>query len=188
MIFLDLFLSFLKIGAFTFGGGYAMLPLIRETVLAKGWLDMETLVDFIAVSESTPGPFAVNMATFVGTRVAGVGGGAAATAGVVLPSFAIILLVARFFMRFKNSRAVSGVMSGLRPAVVGLIAAAALSVALTVFFPSGLSVSVFLSPWFYVCLGVFAISLLMVFKKVHPILVIVFSAAVGIVSGLILGA
>ena len=188
MILLELFLSFLKIGAFTFGGGYAMLPLVREEVLSRGWLDMESIVDFIAVSESTPGPFAVNMATFVGTRVGGVAGAAVATLGVVLPSFVIILTVAHFFLKFKNSRTVSGLMSGLRPAVVGLIAAALLSVALAVFFPSGLSAGVLTSPWFYISLVLFAVSLtLLLVKKVHPILVVVLCAAAGVGAGALIG-
>ena len=94
MIFLELFLTFLMIGAFTFGGGYAMLPLIQEEVAAKGWIDAASLVDFVAVSESTPGPFAINMATYVGSEMGGVLGAACATLGVVLPSFVIFLIVA----------------------------------------------------------------------------------------------
>ena len=92
MIYLELLLTFLKIGAFTFGGGYAMLPLIQAEVKSHGWLDTAELVDFIAVSESTPGPFAVNISTFVGMRTAGIPGALCATFGVVLPSFLIIVL------------------------------------------------------------------------------------------------
>jgi chromate transporter len=109
MIFLELFLTFFKIGAFTFGGGYAMLPLIQSEALDNGWLTMEELIDFIAVSESTPGPFAINMATFVGTQMGkdflGIGGGIlgaiCATLGVVMPSFIVILCVAKFYQKFK---------------------------------------------------------------------------------------
>ena len=149
MTYLTLFLTFLKIGALTFGGGYAMLPMIREAVAAHGWLTDEALVDFIAVSESTPGPFAVNIATFVGARVGGVFGAVCATGGVVLPSFLIILLVAGLFDKFRESKLVKGCMEGLKPAVVGLIAAAFVSVFLTVFFPGGLTASVFAEASFW---------------------------------------
>ena len=135
MIFLELFWTFLKIGAFTFGGGYAMLPLIQSEVARHGWMTNAQLVDFVAVSESTPGPFAVNISTYVGMVTGGPLGAVCATLGVVLPSFLIILLVARCFVRFQSSRVVQGCLSGLRPAVVGLIAAAVASVGLTVFFP-----------------------------------------------------
>lgn len=134
MIWIEPFLTFLKIGAFTFGGGYAMLPLIQSEVERHGWLTQAEVVDFIAVSESTPGPLAINMATFVGIRTGGVLGAVCATLGVVLPSFLIILIVAKFYEKFRKSRAVDGVMYGLRPAVIGLIGAAFLSVGMTVFF------------------------------------------------------
>ena len=94
MIYLKLFFAFLKIGTFSFGGGYGMISLIRETVLENGWLEEKELLDFIAVSESTPGPLAVNMATFIGTSQAGLAGGLVATIGVVLPAFFIILFIA----------------------------------------------------------------------------------------------
>ena len=103
MIFLRLFLVFLKIGAFTFGGGYAMIPLIQAEVVGAGWMTDEQLINFIAVSESTPGPFAVNIATYVGMEAGGIGGALCATFGVVLPSFLIILLIARVFTRFAKS-------------------------------------------------------------------------------------
>ena len=121
MIYLELFFTFLKIGAFTFGGGYAMLPLIQSEVEAKGWMTNEELINFIAVSESTPGPFAVNISTYVGAETGGIVGSACATLGVVLPSFLIILLVAKCFEKFKSSFAVKGCMTGLKPAVIGLI-------------------------------------------------------------------
>ena len=187
MIFLELFWTFFTIGAFTFGGGYAMLPLIRESVAEKGWMTEEALVDFIAVSESTPGPFAVNMATYVGSQVGGIFGSVCATLGVVLPSFCIILLLARCFAKFRQSRAVQGAMSGLKPAVVGLIGAAALSIGETVFFPAGISASVFTNAAIYVSLGIFLVSAVLALKKVHPILVICLSAVLGIVSGFIMG-
>ena len=183
MIFLELFLTFLMIGAFTFGGGYAMLPLIQEEVAAKGWIDPAALVDFVAVSESTPGPFAINMATYVGSEMGGVLGAACATLGVVLPSFVIILIVAKCYDRFRQSKLVKGCMSGLKPAVVGLIGAAVVSVGKTVFFPGGVDVSVFTQPGTYIALAITGLMLLLSFKKVHPILIICLSAVIGIATG-----
>ena len=183
MIFLELFWAFFKIGLFTFGGGYAMLPLIREEVLNHGWLAAEDIVNFIAVSESTPGPFAVNMATYVGMVTAGLGGAACATLGVTLPSVIVILLVATFYDRFRRSRLVEGAMSGLRPCVVGLIAAALVSIGQSVLFPDGF---VFGAP-FFVSAGLFVLTAVLAFRKVHPILLIALSAAVGIGAGYLLG-
>ena len=183
MILLQLFWTFFKIGAFTFGGGYAMLPLIQAEVAAHGWMDAEELINFVAVSESTPGPFAVNISTFVGTRLAGVPGALCATLGVALPSFVIILIVAKCFKRFKRSSLVQGCMAGLRPAVVGLIATALLSVGQTVFFPDGIG----FGPAFFVSLGVFLLSTVLAFRKLHPIWIICISAAIGVAAGYGLG-
>lgn len=186
MIYFDLFLAFLKIGLFTFGGGYAMLPMIQEEVTAHGWFNQSELIDFIAVSESTPGPFAVNIATFIGTRTGGILGSLCATLGVVLPSFVIILIVARCYQKFKSSRLVIGAMNGLKPAVVGLIGAALFSLSQTVFFPTGLSASVFGTAQFYVSLGIFAAAVVLAFKKLHPILIILLSAVIGVTAGYLL--
>lgn len=185
MIYLELFLTFFKIGAFTVGGGYAMLPFVQAEVLAHGWLPNEAIVNFIAVSESTPGPFAINIATYVGSELGGILGALSATLGVVLPSFIIILIVARVYDKFKKSKTVKGCMSGLKPAVVGLIGAAVISIALTVFFPSGVSLSVFKSADFYISLAIFAIAAALAAskKKVHPILIILISAVLGIAVG-----
>lgn len=193
MIYLELFLTFFMIGAVTFGGGYAMLPMIQEQV-GQRWghlISEETLINFVAVSESTPGPFAINMATYVGSVVGrqngGIGlaifGSFCATMGVVMPSFIIILIVAKCYDKFRNSRVVKGCMSGLKPAVVGLIGGAILNVVVTVFFPAGLALSVFTTPAFYISLGIFAVMLFLALKKVHPILLICISAVVGIVVG-----
>lgn len=180
MIFIDLFLTFFKIGAFTFGGGYAMLPLIQEEVLAHAWMDATTLTDFIAVSESTPGPFAINISTFIGTTLASVPGAICATLGVVLPSFTIILIVAKFFMKFKENRIVIGCMSGLRPAVIGLIAAAIISVSTTVF---DFSLAALRTPALWISAALFGICTFLAFKKVHPIVIILLAAGVGIIAG-----
>jgi len=175
MIYLELFWTFFTIGAFTFGGGYAMLPLIQIEVVNKGWLANEAVVNFIAVSESTPGPFAINMATYVGSEMGGILGAACATLGVVMPSFIIILTVARCYDRFKNSKLVKGAMSGLKPAVIGMIGTAVLSIGKTVFVQPGLLVSG----------ALFAVMAVLAFKKVHPIIIICISAAAGILAGIL---
>ena len=194
MILLELFWTFFKIGAFTFGGGYAMLPMIQEQVAAR-WGDLipqEAMVNFIAVSESTPGPFAVNMATYVGSVVGGntllgsIFGSFCATMGVVMPSFIIILIVAKCYDKFKESRIVKGCMTGLKPAVVGLIANAVLNVVMTVFFPAGLSLAVFTQASFYIYAAIFGVMLVLAFKKVHPIIIICLSAVLGIAVGYLL--
>ena len=126
MKLLELFAVFFKIGLFTFGGGYAMLPLIQQEALSRGWLDAETLYRFIGVCESTPGPIAVNMATFVGSTQAGLPGALCATLGVVLPALLVMLLIAAAMKDFGNNGIVRGAMSGIRPVVAGMILAAGL--------------------------------------------------------------
>ena len=172
---INLFLMFFKIGVFTFGGGYAMLPLIQEEVAARGLMTVEELVSFVAISESTPGPFAVNIATYVGLHHAGILGSVFATLGVVMPSFIIILIVAHFFEKFKTNRAVKGLMSGLRPGVVGLLAAAVVTMGKSVFFKAG---------WVFdlkllLAAVIFGITLFLSLRKKHPILLIVLAAALG---------
>ena len=127
MIYLKLFLTFLQIGAVSFGGGYGMISLIREKVLGYGWLTEEELLNMIAVAESTPGPIAVNIATFVGASEGGILGALLATLGVVLPSFFIILLIAALIRNLLKFRGVQAFLSGIRPAVVGLILATAVT-------------------------------------------------------------
>ena len=183
MMYLTLFLTFFKIGLFTFGGGYAMLPLIQEEVLAKCWMKIEELINFVAVSESTPGPFAVNISTYIGCETTGLFGGFCATLGVVLPSFIVILIVAHFYEKFKESRIVSACMSGLKPAVIGLIGSAAISMGKTVFFAEGFSLNNFAQPSFYISLLIFIAMSYMALKKKHPIAIICISAAVGIIAG-----
>lgn len=183
MIYPELLWTFFRIGIFTFGGGYAMLPLIQAEVLSHGWMSIDDLVNFIAVSESTPGPFAVNISTYVGAEVAGLPGAFCATLGVVLPSFLIILSVAKCFDKFRKNTVVSGCMSGLKPAVAGLIGASAVSVGQTVFFPDGIIGAVFTAPAFWISAAVFVVMLLLAMKKVHPIAVIVMSAVAGIAAG-----
>ena len=163
MIYLELFWTFFKIGAFTFGGGYAMLPLIQAEVESHGWMASADLVNFVAVSESTPGPFAVNISTYVGTELAGIPGGIFATLGVVLPSFLIILLIILLVIFFI------------------------LFVGKTVFFPQSFSTGVLGGMSFYISLAIFLLMTVLAFKKVHPILLICLSAVIGICAGYGLG-
>ena len=163
-----------------------MIPLIqRETVNNKKWISDKDILDIVAIAESTPGPIAINAATFIGYRVGGFLGAMAATVGVVLPSCVIILIVAKCYERFKSNKLVVGAMNGLKPAVVGLIAAALLSLSGTVFFPQGLSANVFGAAQFYVSLGIFAVAVVLAFKKLHPILIILLSAVIGVIAGVI---
>ncbi len=197
MILLELFFTFFKIGLFTFGGGYAMLPFIQEEVLANGWLDEQSIINFIAVSESTPGPFAINISTYVGMEVGtaslGIGvlggfiGAIFTTLGAVLPSFIVIQIVARIYDAFLKDRYVKGCMSGLKPAVIGLIGGAILSVGSDVFFHAGFSVATFATPALWISLAIFAVMTLLAFKKAHPVLIIGLSAVIGIAVGFIPG-
>ena len=184
MIYLKLFLTFLKVGAFTFGGGYAMFPLIQEEVLKNAWLSEEMLIDFVAVSESTPGPFAVNISTYIGSELGGLAGSICATLGVVLPSFIIILIVAKFFMKFKESKVIKGIMNGLKPCVIGLIGSAVISMALTVFVPNGFK-NIIINKDLIISFIIFCICMLLTLKKKHPIVVILIAAILGLLSGII---
>lgn len=183
MIYLKLFWSFLKIGAFTFGGGYAMIPLIEEEVMNNGWMELEELVDFIAVSESTPGPFAINISTYVGAETAGVFGALCSTLGVVLPSFIIITIIARFYLKFQSSKIIERCMTGIKPAVIGLIGSAVVSIGQTVFFENGCSMDVFFSYSFICSAIIFIIMLLLLIRKINAIAVIALSAILGILFG-----
>lgn len=128
MIYIDLFITFFKIGLFTFGGGYAMLSLIQnEVVVIKGWIDASTFTDIVAISQITPGPIGINSATYIGYSVTGnVFGSAIATFAVSLPSFIIILLIAHLYAQFKENRWTEALLRGIKPVVIGLIASAAI--------------------------------------------------------------
>ncbi|WP_026652147.1 chromate transporter [Butyrivibrio proteoclasticus] len=121
MIYIDLFIGFLEVGLFSFGGAYAAIPLIRDVVLAHGWLDEEMLTYMIAISESTPGPIMVNMATYVGSEKGGLLGAAIATTAVVLPAFFIILIIMIVMNKFLQNRYVQAALSGLKPCIIGII-------------------------------------------------------------------
>ena len=126
----ELFLSFSKIGAFTFGGGYAMIPLIqREVIDNKGWIDRSEFLDMLTLAQSAPGPISLNTSVFVGYRRAGYAGAAAALMGVVVPSFTVILLIALFFTGVRDNAVVDAAFKGMRPAVVALIVVPVISLA-----------------------------------------------------------
>ena len=142
-LLLELFLTFLKIGAVSFGGGYAMIPLVTDEVISHGWMNYQEVMNFIAVAESTPGPIAINMATFVGATqgatLGGVGfsilGALVATLGVVLPSFFIILVIASIIKGLLQFAGVKAFLNGLRPVVIGLILGTAITMFLSVASP-----------------------------------------------------
>ena len=134
MIYLTLFLTFLQIGALSFGGGYGMISLIREVVISNNWLTEEQFLSFIAVAESTPGPLAVNMATFIGSSQAGFLGALVATLGVVLPSFVIILIIAALINNLLKYAGVKSVLNGIQPTIIGLIIATAITMFITQIF------------------------------------------------------
>ena len=162
MIYLQLFLNFLMIGALSFGGGYGMISLVRETVLRHSWLTEAEFLSFVAVSESTPGPLAINMATFIGSSQGGFPGALIATMGVVLPSFFIILLIAAVLKNLMKYAGVEAFLSGVRPCVVAMILATALNMMLSTlggiktladgFAPDARSILVFAVLWAVHCL------------------------------------
>lgn len=165
MIYLQLFLSFLQVGMFSFGGGYAAMPLIQEQVVSShGWLTMEEFTNLITISEMTPGPIAVNSATFVGTQVAGFPGAFVATLGCILPSCILVILIARFYLKYRNMAMLQGVLSSLRPAVVAMITSAGVSILVSAFWGSWSSISLAGTHWPLVV--IFAVSLLLL-KKFH---------------------
>ena len=174
-VLLQLFVSYLKIGFFGFGGGYAMLSLIHsEVVVRNQWLTNGEFSDIVAISQMTPGPIAINSATYIGYEVAGVLGSVVATVAVCLPALTIMMLITRFFLRLRDNRYVRGVVMGMRPVVVGMIASAAL----LLIFPHSADGRSFIDGWSWaIFIGVMVASV----KKVNPILLIVLSAVAGIV-------
>ena len=182
-IFLDLFLTFFKIGAFTFGGGYAMLPLMQEEVLNHKWMELSDVVNFIAVSESTPGPIMVNLATYIGSSQAGFLGAAIATLAVVLPSFLIILLVTALLKTALKNKYVQAILRGLKPCVIGIVLATGIYMVLNNCFGTILDVSVNLKVIIITALLIAAIVgyKRLKKKKLSPISLIILSAVLGII-------
>lgn len=185
MILIRLFLIFLKIGALTFGGGYAMISLIREDALAQGWLTEEELLNFIAVAETTPGPIAVNMATFVGQSQAGLLGALVATLGVVLPSFIIILIISAILKNLLQYKGVKAFISGLKPAIVGLIIGTAITMLLSIIFEIKNLNSTFKFEYKGAIILAIIICLSLLYsklrkKKLSPIILILLSGILGV--------
>jgi len=185
MILLKLFFEFFLIGAFTFGGGYAMIPLIRQVVLEQGWITEELFLDFIAVAESTPGPIAINMATFIGATQAGILGSIIATLGVVLPSFLIILLVASIFIYVLKNKYVKAFLDGIKPVIVGLIISTGLILLFKAIGYQSLTVFNYqpqLLVMLAILLSVYYGHKLLFKRKINSILFILLSASMGITT------
>lgn len=167
-ILILLFLTFLKIGAFSFGGGYAMLPVIeREVVQSHGWLTASEFIDIIGISQMTPGPIAINSATFVGYKIGGVLGSICATLGVVSFSFLLVSIATHYIIKFKDSKLLKAALSGMKPALIGLIISAFFSLAKESYLDIKSIIIAII------------IALLSFKTKIHPILIIVISGALG---------
>jgi len=183
--FITLFWIFFKIGLFTFGGGYAMIPLIQQELVGGGYIEAELLYDFIGISESTPGPIAINMATFIGMNQLGFLGAVATTLGVALPSFIIILLIATLGSKFLQSRGVNLAFHGLKPAVIGLIFSVSVTLIVYAIVPLidfqtlNFDVSI-INYRNLLILGIVIITGI-IFKKMSPVKLILLSAILGMI-------
>ena len=178
--------TFVRIGAFTFGGGYAMIPLIqREAVEKRGWIEDRDVLDILAVAESTPGPIAVNSATFVGIRIAGIPGALVATFGCILPSCILVTAIARLYLKYRNMSVLQGVLGSLRPAVVAMIASAGISILQTAFW-GGAAVTFSGISWLMVALFVVAFLLLQT-HRIGPIQVMLLAGLARVGASLLLG-
>ena len=187
MIYIRLFLEFCKVGLFAVGGGLATIPFLSDLGNRTGWFTSGQLADMIAVSESTPGPIGINMATYAGYTAGGVPGGIISTLGLVFPSLIIILIISGFLNKFRESRIVDSVFYGLRAASVGLITAALLQVArIALMNPAGDNGMIQMIYWPAVILAavVFVCFSYTPLKKIHPIFFIAFSAVVGVILGM----
>ena len=187
MIYFELFYTFFLIGLFTFGGGYAMIPMIQEQVVGKGWISSSALTDFIAISEVTPGPFALNISTFVGNTVGGPFGAICSTLGVILPSLIIIIIVAMIMNKFMKNRFVQGALNGVKPIVLALILSTALILFIKVIFFNGQSLqSEFIFDKKSLVLLIVLTGYLIIYKRIKkkalsPILLLGLSALLGII-------
>ena len=191
MIYLQLFLSFLQIGAFSFGGGYAAMPLIQNQVVdLHHWLNLAEFTDLVTISQMTPGPIAVNSATFVGTRIAGVPGALAATIGCVLPSCILVTILAKIYLKYRNLSLLQDILKSLRPAVIAMIAAAGVSILVTAFWGNdipSLHLDAILSSTNIRAVGIFLVSLILLARfKMDPIHVMLLSGGAEVVMQLIM--
>ena len=173
MIYLQLFFSFLQVGMFSFGGGYAAMPLIQgQVVTAHKWLSMSEFTDLITISQMTPGPIAVNSATFVGIKIAGIPGALVATFGCILPSCIIVTVIAKLYLKYRNMAMLQGLLNSLRPAVVAMIASAGISILITAFWGNAAAIALAGTKWSLVVIFVVCIVLLRKIKM-NPIWVMV---------------
>ena len=183
MIYLQLFWEFLKIGLFAVGGGMATLPFLQDLAAKTGWYSQSLITDMIAISESTPGPIGINMATYVGCNVAGFLGGVVATMGEILPAIVIVVTVSRYLEKFRGSKLVDAAFYGLRPAVTGLIAAAGISVVQVAMFHFDLyrQTGVLMDAFDLKKIVFFVVAFAAIKKfKLHPVVYIACAAVVGI--------
>ena len=183
MIYLQLFWEFLKIGLFAVGGGMATLPFLQDLAESTGWYSQALITDMIAISESTPGPIGINMATYVGCNVAGFLGGVVATMGEILPAIVIVVTVSRYLEKFRGSKLVDAAFYGLRPAVTGLIAAAGISVVQVAMFHFDLyrQTGVLMDAFDLKKIVFFVVAFAAIKKfKLHPVVYIACAAVVGI--------
>ena len=183
MMFLDLLIGFLKVGCFAFGGAYGAIPLIRDVVMSYGWLSDDMLTYMIAVSESTPGPIMVNLATYVGSSQAGFWGAVIATLAVVMPSFLIILLVTALLKTALKNKCVQAILRGLKPCVIGIVLATSIYMVLSNCFGT-LKAPAFHVQAILITALLFAakyISARLMNKKLSPILLIILSACLGMI-------
>lgn len=184
MIYLDLFLGFLKVGCFAFGGAYGAIPLIRDVVMSYGWLNEEMLTYMIAVSESTPGPIMVNLATYIGSSQAGILGAVVATLAVVLPSFLIILLITALLKSVLKNKLVQAILRGLKPCVIGIVLATGMYMVFKNCFGSlntfGINIRAIVITVILV-IAMFGYKKVMQ-RKLSPIMLIVLSAIAGIIT------
>lgn len=195
MILLELFLVCFKVGLFTIGGGAAIIPILQQEVVARGWISMDEVLTYIAISESTPGPIAINMATFVGSSQAGFLGALCATLGMVMPSFIIILVIAKFFSKFAENKYIKTVLVSIRPFVVGMILSAGLYLVLSAVGVSSpqkvkafdlASIDSLLGIILTALLGLIMFAYKKIFKKPVPVITfIAISAVVGIAANLL---
>lgn len=181
MIYLELFLVYVQIGLFSFGGGYAAMPLIQTLVVQeKGWLTMAEYADLTTIAEMTPGPIAVNSATFVGQKMAGLPGALVCTFGCILPSLVIVLTLAYFYTKYKSLKIVKSVLGELRPAVVAMIAGAGLTILLMGLFGTSTLSEIRISNIRLIETGLFCVSLFLLRKyKMNPIQIIFGTAIAG---------
>ena len=184
MIYLQLFLSFLQIGALSFGGGYAAMPLIQaQIVTQRGWLTMSEFTDLVTIAEMTPGPIAVNAATFVGTRVAGIPGALAATAGCILPACILVTLIAKLYLKYRDLAVLQGVLGSLRPAVVAMIASAGILILINAFW-GGAAVTLSGTNWVMAAIFAGCFALLRT-TKLSPIAVMALGGAANLLVSLL---